>query len=93
MHTLVKENVDQVQAVEIEFQDNMLVLKLSDGRQVWLPMNKIRWLGWLWAATPNQRAQWKILPQGFGVYWDELDDGFEVEHALSACSLAIKEPV
>ncbi len=82
MHTLVKEGVDQAQAVSVEFQNTMLILNLSDGRQVWLPMDKIKWLAWLLAATPEQRAKWEILPHGYGVYWDELDDGFEVEHAL-----------
>jgi hypothetical protein len=53
-----------------------------------LPMDKIHWLGWLASATPEQRAKWQILPHGFGVYWDQLDDGFEVEHALALTQLA-----
>lgn len=91
MSTLEKEKVNQVQAVAVEFQDKHIVLKLSDGRQVWLPMDKIRWLDWLNEATPQQRAKWEILPHGFGVYWGDLDDGFEVEHALTLDSLESKE--
>lgn len=83
MHTLVSNDLKLVQAVSVEFHENMLVLKLDDGRQVWLPMDKIKWLDWLARATPEQRAKWEILPQGYGVYWEELDDGFEVAHALS----------
>lgn len=83
MNTLVREKIDQVQAIGVRFVDEFLILELSDLRQVWLPLYEIRWLDWLAQATPAQRARWEILPYGIGVYWDELDDGFEVEHALS----------
>ena len=79
--------VNQVKAQSVRFVDDDLVLELSESRQVWLPMNKIKWLDWLFKATPEQRSQWSILPHGYGVYWDMLDDGFEVEHALSQASL------
>lgn len=91
MHTLVSNKLKQAQAVGVKFHENMLVLKLDDGRQFWLPMNKITWLDWLARATPEQRARWEILPHGFGVYWDELDNGFKVEHALSLLTLPIKD--
>ncbi len=84
MSTLVKEKVE---ARGIHFAGNILVLELSDGRQLSLPMDKIKWLDWLLRARPEQRAKWTILPRGYGVYWEELDDGFEVEHALSTAAL------
>ncbi len=82
MRTLVKDKV-QVQAKDVRFEGDVLFLHLSDGREISLPMHKIKWLKWLLKATPAERAKWTILPQGFGVYWEEFDDGFEVEHALS----------
>lgn len=87
MNTLVTEKVERVQATGIRFVDDALVLELSDLRQVWLPMRKIHWLNWLAQASPQQRANWEILPHGIGVYWADLDDGFEVEHALSVGTL------
>lgn len=84
MSTLVKEKVE---ALAIHFDGDILGLELSDGRQVLLPMRKIKWLDWLLKATPEQRAKWTILPYGYGVYWEELDDGFEVQHALSIATL------
>lgn len=84
MSTLVKEEVKElVQARGVRFMGDILVLELSDGREVSLPMTKIQWLDWLAKATPEQRVKWRIQPQGFAVYWEDLDDGFEVEHALS----------
>lgn len=88
---MVNETINRVQAVGVEFQENMLILKLSDGRQVWLPMHKIQWLDRLCNASPEQRTKCEILPQGYGVYWQELDDGFELEHALTLNSLKSQE--
>ncbi len=32
------------------------------------------------SLTPEQRADWTIEPDVYAIYWDELDDGIEVEH-------------
>ena len=58
-------------------------MRLSDGREVSLPLHKLEWLKWLAKATPEQREHWSIELGGFAVYWEELDDGFEVTHLLA----------
>jgi hypothetical protein len=60
-----------------------LCIFLSDGREISLPIDQMDWLKWLAKAAPEQRAKWTIEPGGFAVYWDELDDGIEIEHLLS----------
>lgn len=77
-------NIDtQVQAKGVRFERNMLHIALSDGREISLPIDQMDWLKWLANATPEQRAKWTIEPKGFAVYWEDLDDGFEIEHLLS----------
>lgn len=71
-----------VQVTEVHFEDNNLLVTLSDGRTISLPIDKIEWLQWLAAASPEQRANWTIEPGGYAVYWDDLDDGIEVMHLL-----------
>ena len=84
MHTLINNDVTlEVGAQNLEFEGDQLVLYLTDGRAVILPLMQIDWLQWLADATPEQRAKWSIEPGGFAVYWKDLDDGFEVAHALS----------
>jgi len=61
---------------------------LNDDREISLPIERYPWLKWLADATAQQRAKWKIEPSGFAIYWDELDDGIEVEHLLSLNPLA-----
>jgi len=77
----------EVEARNVRFDHDMLVIELSDERQIVLPFKKIKWLDWLAAATPEQRAKWSIEPHGYAIWWEELDDGFEMIHALSLQSL------
>ncbi|HEY1408516.1 MAG TPA: DUF2442 domain-containing protein [Promineifilum sp.] len=88
MSTSQDDLVELVMATDIEFEGNMLHVSLSDGRRVSLPFDTISWLGWLANARPEQRANWSIEPGGYGVYWEELDDGFEVIHLLNVQPLS-----
>jgi hypothetical protein len=83
-----KLNVEQAAATAVSFTDNMLHLSLDDGRTISLPLDDIPWLAWLAQASQEQRDNWSIEPGGFAVYWEELDDGFEVEHVLALEKLA-----
>lgn len=67
---------------DVQFEESILHVALSDGRRVSLPLDVVGWLDWLALATPEQRADWTIEPGGYAIYWDELDDGIEVEHLL-----------
>jgi hypothetical protein len=71
-----------VQATEIHFADSILLVSLSDGRTISLPVDKIEWLRWLAEASPEQRDNWSIEPGGYAVYWNDLDDGIELMHLL-----------
>ena len=75
--------IEQVGASSVRFEGEYLHLYLTDGRAIFLPFAQIPWLRWLTNATPEQRANWSIEPGGYAVYWADLDDGFEVAHALS----------
>ncbi|MBI4670156.1 MAG: DUF2442 domain-containing protein [Chloroflexi bacterium] len=78
----------QVVATNVRFENNNLVIILSDGRELVVPLGKYDWLQWLAHATPEQRAHWSLEPNGFAIYWDELDDGIEIEHVLSLYALS-----
>ncbi len=72
-----------VQATGVQFEGDRLIVRLSGGREVSIPLSKLEWLQWLAKATPEQRGHWSIEPGGFAVYWEELDDGFEITHLLA----------
>ncbi|MBI4594764.1 MAG: DUF2442 domain-containing protein [Candidatus Tectomicrobia bacterium] len=73
---------DQVQIIAVRFNGSLLFISLSDGREISVPLDKMKWLKWLAIATPEQQAKWTIEPGGFAVYWEELDDGIELCHLL-----------
>jgi hypothetical protein len=88
MTTLDRKVTRPVRAVGARFVDSVLYVSLSDKREIGVPLKQATWLRWLANATPEQRANWSIEPQGFAVYWDDLDDGIEVEHLLSMQPIA-----
>jgi uncharacterized protein DUF2442 len=88
MNTSANNIETQVRAKDVRFERNILHIALSDGREISLPVDQMGWLKWLANASPDQRAKWTIEPGGFAVYWEELDDGFEIAHLLSLQPLA-----
>ncbi len=88
MLTSPARDVHQVGATGVHFTGDVIHVSLSDGREISLPLDRIAWLRWLLAATPEQRMRWSLEPGGFAVYWEDLDDGFEVSHLLALEPLA-----
>lgn len=88
MITSANNIVEQVAATGVSFADHNLQVTLSDGRIVSVPMENIPWLQWLAQAPDSKRENWSIEPGGFAIYWDDLDDGIEVEHLLALDKLA-----
>jgi len=77
-----KKAITQVRATGVRFNDGMLYVTLSDGREIGVAL-KVRWLQWLAKATPQQQRKWTIDPWGDVIYWNELDDGIELCHLLN----------
>ncbi len=72
-----------VQAKNARLDGDVLSVTLTDGREISLPIAQMSWLKWLAQATPKQRANWTIEPGGFAIYWEDLDDGIEIQRLLS----------
>ncbi|MFH1564083.1 MAG: DUF2442 domain-containing protein [Nitrospirota bacterium] len=82
MITLADKITERVSVTNVHFIDNVLCVSLNDGRNISVAIDHVSWLDWLTKATPTQRAKWSLEPGGFAIYWDELDDGIEVDHLL-----------
>jgi hypothetical protein len=66
-------------AVGVKIIAERLVVELSDGREVSIPLGHIPFLQ---QATPEARANWHLEPRGFAIYWPDLAEGLEVRHLL-----------
>jgi hypothetical protein len=66
---------------EVSFTGDALVVHLTDGRAISVPLASFPRLR---GATPAQRAQWQIADGGVGVHWTDLDEDISLAGLLGA---------
>ena len=76
-------------ARQIHFQDEMLVVRLDDGRELRIPLE---WYPSLRDATPSQRDDWRLIGGGIGIHWEQLDEDLSVRGMLAPQLGARREP-
>ena len=59
------------------YANNALTVALSDGRIVIYPCQQMHWL---MSATQEQQQDFDIESDGYGVWWNALDDGVALHH-------------
>ncbi len=77
MNTVVK---TEALIQEIEITDDVITAHLTDGRTISVP------LAWSWRlseATPEQRANYRIIGNGQGVHWPDIDEDISAEGMLN----------
>jgi hypothetical protein len=67
------------QAMSVEFVDASLRIGLTDGREISAP---IEWFPRLRDASPEQRGNWRLIGQGEGVHWPDIDEDVSVNTLL-----------
>lgn len=63
----------------IDVTDDTIAATLADGRTISVP------LVWSWrlaGATPEQRANWRLIGGGEGVHWPDVDEDISVRGML-----------
>jgi hypothetical protein len=64
----------------VDVSDETITAHLVDGRVISVP------LAWSWRlsdATPAQRANWRLIGDGHGVHWPDIDEDISAEGMLS----------
>jgi hypothetical protein len=79
MSTLESLNPTAVLAVDLRFADDAMIARLSDGREVSVPLE---WFPRLRDATPEQRGNWRLIAKGIGVHWEDVDEDIAVSTLL-----------
>jgi len=77
MSTAVR--LQEVRIKNISVTEDTITAYLVDGRIISVP------LAWSWRlseATPKQRANYKIIGDGQGVHWPEIDEDISAEGML-----------
>ena len=67
-------------AVDVDFTDDSFRVRLVDGREIVVPLE---WFPTLRDASSEQRRRWRLIGQGIGIHWEDLDEDVSVEGLLS----------
>jgi len=67
-------------AQSVEVSEDALTVSLDDGRTVSLPLG---WYPRLLHGTPEERAHWRLIGDGVGIHWPDLDEDISVENLLA----------
>lgn len=70
-----------VLATHVRFQDEALVVRLSDGREISAPLE---WYPRLRDATDEQRNNWRLIARGIGIHWEDVDEDIAVSTLLKS---------
>ena len=64
---------------QVRVTDETITAELAEGRTISVP------LAWSWRlsqATPEQRANWRLIGSGEGVHWPDVDEDISVRGML-----------
>jgi hypothetical protein len=78
MNSLV--NKKSIRAVDVIFQDEKMKIFLEDGREIAIPLE---WFSRLRNATMAQLNNWRLIGNGEGIHWNEIDEDILVENLLA----------
>ena len=67
-------------AVSLELSSDALIVELSDGRTLSVPL---KWYPRLLEATDDERRNWQLLGDGYAIEWPDLDEHIGVEGLLA----------
>ncbi len=68
-------------ASQVWFDSDMMHVRLVDGRELGVP---IEWFPRLRQANEAQRENWRLIGNGVGIHWDELDEDLSVAGLLES---------
>ena len=70
-------------AQRVAVSDDTLSVDLVDGRTISVPT---AWYPRLAHATAAERSRWRLIGEGEGIHWPDLDEDISVENLLSGCA-------
>ena len=75
MSTLVND-LQTVKAIDVNVTEDELIVDLADGRTLSIPLT---WYPRLWQGTMPERQNWRMIGNGVGIHWPNLDEDISVE--------------
>jgi hypothetical protein len=73
-------NMATPEAISVSITEDSLTVDLRDGRTITAPLT---WFPRLLHGNSMERNNWKIIGNGKGIHWDDLDEDISVEGLLA----------
>ena len=67
-------------ARDVRVSEDTLTVDLSDGRSISVPL---AWYPRLVHGTADERRKWRLIGNGHGIHWDNLDEDVSVAGLLA----------
>ncbi|MEN6332789.1 MAG: DUF2442 domain-containing protein [Phycisphaerales bacterium] len=68
-----------VKALDVSVTEDTLTVDLADGRTLSVPL---AWYPRLLHGTPQERRNWRLIGDGVGIHWPDLDEDISIEGML-----------
>lgn len=66
-------------ATGVTFNEVEMTVSLADGRSISAPLE---WFPRLLNASPSQRSEWRLIGNGIGISWEEIDEDLSIAGLL-----------
>ena len=73
-------DVHTARVLKVSVTDEVLRVDLTDGRTLAVPTD---WYPRLAHGTARERSRWRLIAQGVGIHWPDLDEDISVEGLLA----------
>jgi hypothetical protein len=77
---LFRDTMQIPNALSVDVTDDSLMVALSDGRNISVPL---AWFPRLSHGSNAERKNWRLIGSGEGIHWSDLDEDVSVENLLA----------
>lgn len=78
--TTLAVQIETPNASNVSVSEDALSVDLSDGRTISVP---IEWFPRLVHVSPKERMRWRLIGNGQGIHWEDIDEDVSVEGLLA----------
>jgi hypothetical protein len=72
--------IAEARARQVSLTDDALIVDLVDGRTITVPLT---WYPRLAHGSHAERSNWRLIGEGEGIHWPDLDEDISVEGLLA----------
>ncbi len=77
---MFEQPTQRTRAKMVAVAEDAITVELHDGRVISAPL---AWYPRLLHATQGEREHWRLVGNGDGIHWPDLDEDIDVEHLIA----------